>query len=360
MIHGEMHQCIYCKEYKPAEDFNREHVVSRMLGTYQNAPVLNECQVCKSCNDYFCNEIENKLSMDSYEGFLRMQYDGRKHTKVRKIGQTRLVVSGQNGIFKGLDFLVSSNSNNGVGIQLEIEPVIGIISDASKQEYDYYHLGEIPPYSEEIHAKISSSPSPIVFFGVDQKDVEEELISKGYDLSNKKCTTDLDISDVTCEKVIETQIKCNIDSLLSRLAAKNLFNFLCYKYGKDFVLDKKYDNIRSFIRGGSVESPLKMCVNNGGLSGIPNRVENGHVIGTAWTATDKLCLMGFVSWFNSITYSFILKEWDEPKLIELHDVICDNSNHEIKEIVNPIVIDWPDSQFSIQCLDNAIRLVKKT
>ena len=210
MIHGEMHQCIYCKEYKPAEDFNREHVVSRMLGTYQNAPVLNECQVCKSCNDYFCNEIENKLSMDSYEGFLRMQYDGRKHTKVRKIGQTRLVVSGQNGIFKSLDFLVSSNSNNGVGIQLEIEPVIGIISDASKQEYDYYHLGEIPPYSEEIHAKISSSPSPIVFFGVDQKDVEEELISKGYNLSNKKCITDLDISDVTCETAEVYYQKCSV------------------------------------------------------------------------------------------------------------------------------------------------------
>lgn len=121
-------------------------------------------------------------------------------------------------------------------------------------------------------------------------------------MSNEKCSTNLNISDITCEKELETQIKYSIDSLLSRLVAKNLFNYLCYEYGKEFVLNKEYDNIRNFIRNGTFETPLTMCVNNRGLSGIPNRVDNSHAIGTAWTVTDKLCLVGFVSWFNSITY----------------------------------------------------------
>lgn len=359
MTQAELHQCIYCKEYKPAKEFNREHVVSKMLGTYQNAPVLNECQVCKSCNDYFCREIENKVSMDSYEGFLRMQNNERKHKKTRIIGRTRMVVSGQNGIFKGLKFFVFSNPDNAEGIQLEIEPAIGIISDDSKQEYNYYHLGEIPLCNEEIGAKISNSSTPIIFIGVDQKEAEEELISKGYELFNKKCITSHKICDITSEKEIETQIKYTVDSLLNRLAAKNMFNYLCFTYGKEFVLNKEYDSVRSFIRHGTVESSLKICVTSGGLSGIPNRVENGHALGVACTATDKLCLMGFVSWFNSITYSFILKEWDTKELGKLHSIICDNSNREIKEIMHPIIIDWPSSNYSVKYTDNIIYMSEK-
>lgn len=34
------HKCIYCKKEKDASEFNREHVVPRMMGTYENGFVL--------------------------------------------------------------------------------------------------------------------------------------------------------------------------------------------------------------------------------------------------------------------------------------------------------------------------------
>ena len=354
------YQCIYCKKHKTADKFNREHVISRMLGTYENAPVLGNHEVCKECNDYFCNEIENKVSLDSLEGFLRIQHDHKKHSTRRAVGKTRLVVKGQNGIFKNLQFFVSSNPNNLEGIQLEAVPVIGIISDVNKNEYEYYPLGEVPQCTDEIYNRIKQSKAPIIFFGLEKDDVESELISKGFNVTLKNLSTDLSIQDVTNENEVFLDIKCTIDSLLERLAAKNVFNYICYSYGKDFVLNSEFDNIRSFIRYGRVTSPIKLSTSNGGLSGVPNRVEYGHCIGTAWTVTDRLCLMGFVSWYNSITYSFLLKDWPPScDLVKLYSAVCDNTNRKIINISNPIVIDWPDSEYSLECFDRGFKIVPK-
>lgn len=357
---NQQHQCIYCKKYKTADKFNREHVISRMLGTYENAPVLNKYEVCKECNDYFCNELENKVSLDSLEGFLRMQHDNKKHSTKRAIGKTRLVVKGVNGIFKDLHFLVSSTPDNSEGIQLEAEPVIGIVSDVEKQEYNYYSLGEVPQCTEEIQRIIKQSKTPFIFLGLDQNEVEAELLSKGFDLTSKTLSTDLKIENVTDESEVILNIKYNIDSLLARLAAKNIFNFICYSYGKEFVLNDELDNIRSYIRYGKVNSPIKLSTCNGGLAGVPSSVEYGHCIGTAWTVTDRLCLMGFVSWYNSITYSFILKEWSPTlDLVELYGSVCDNTNRNIITIPNPIIIDWPDSKYTLECFDKGFKIVSK-
>ena len=69
-----MHKCIYCLEEKEDRFFNKEHVVPRMMGTYNNGLVLSHKQVCESCNSFFRDELENKLDLDSFEAWLRMQY----------------------------------------------------------------------------------------------------------------------------------------------------------------------------------------------------------------------------------------------------------------------------------------------
>ena len=39
------HKCIYCLQEKDETAFNREHVVPRMMGTYQNGYVLSNYEV---------------------------------------------------------------------------------------------------------------------------------------------------------------------------------------------------------------------------------------------------------------------------------------------------------------------------
>lgn len=51
------HKCIYCKKEKDASEFNREHVVPRMMGTYENGFVLNDNQVCKECNTFAYTDV---------------------------------------------------------------------------------------------------------------------------------------------------------------------------------------------------------------------------------------------------------------------------------------------------------------
>ena len=354
-------KCIYCLQEKPETEFNREHVISRMLGTYENAPVLNHNEVCKECNSYFCDELENVVSMDSYEGLLRTQHIQKVHRSAgRPIGKTRLSITGQNGVFSGLTLFVSANPNNPERIQLEAAPAIGIVRDPEKDKYDYYQLDEIPQNNESIRRNMSKSSRPIITFGYEEDEVFSALSSKGYDLSKAKYTGDLDISDVTRETDILIEIKGKVDNILSRLAAKNIMNYLCCSYGKEYVLDPKFDTLRTFIRYGTVSDTIKMCVNNGGLTGIPGRVKNSHVIGTAWAAVDSLYLCGFVSWFGAITYSFLIEK--QPYLRVFPDMsfaVCDNQSRVITEYRNPLLVEWPDSKYSISIVGNRAVLIPK-
>jgi hypothetical protein len=86
-------KCIYCLQTKPVSDFNREHVISRFMGTYENAVVLNHNEVCKECNDFFCENLENALSFDSLEGLLCTERLPKKMKTQRAIGRTRLQVT---------------------------------------------------------------------------------------------------------------------------------------------------------------------------------------------------------------------------------------------------------------------------
>lgn len=65
--------CIYCKEEKDEKEFNREHVVPRMMGRYTDGLVLSGHQVCQSCNVYFSENIEDKIGLDSYEALVSVR-----------------------------------------------------------------------------------------------------------------------------------------------------------------------------------------------------------------------------------------------------------------------------------------------
>ena len=84
------HTCIYCKQVKDENDFNREHVVPRMMGRYTDGLVLSQYQVCEECNSYFSKEIENKVGLNSYEAFLRMKSGTKRMSNGRKVDGTRI------------------------------------------------------------------------------------------------------------------------------------------------------------------------------------------------------------------------------------------------------------------------------
>ena len=88
-----MHKCIYCLQEKEDDQFNKEHVVPQMMGKYNNGYVLSHNQVCQECNSYFCNELENKIGLDSFEAFLRTQYRSKPLSDGHTLRKQRLQVS---------------------------------------------------------------------------------------------------------------------------------------------------------------------------------------------------------------------------------------------------------------------------
>src|SRR5262245_4424696 len=59
--------CLYCKETKPQDLFNREHVLPQSFGTFDNNMVLRNL-VCEDCNTYFSRTLELRLGRESFEG----------------------------------------------------------------------------------------------------------------------------------------------------------------------------------------------------------------------------------------------------------------------------------------------------
>ena len=64
-------QCVYCKAIKLfPEDFNSEHVISQLFGTFGADTMTLNDSVCKVCNKYFADELELHLGRDSIFGIL--------------------------------------------------------------------------------------------------------------------------------------------------------------------------------------------------------------------------------------------------------------------------------------------------
>ena len=179
-----MYKCIYCLQVKDHTKFNREHVVLQMMGKYQNGFVLNDFQVCQECNSYFSKYVENKIALDSFEAFLRMQYRNTPISDGRRMNNSRIRLIGEEGVFKGVHFIAITDKSNSYHIHYEAEPMVGIINSIENHEYNYYSLDELPKATTDIIKRMKESTQPIINTGIDRDLLDPVLIEKGYLFDN--------------------------------------------------------------------------------------------------------------------------------------------------------------------------------
>lgn len=305
------HKCIYCLQIKDEKDFNREHVVPQMMGTYVNGFVLNNFQVCKECNTYFSQQLENKISLDSYEAFLRIQHRDKPMSDGHKLSENRIQIIGDEGIFKGLKFSAVSDINNPYRIHFDAEPMVGIIESIEKGEYKYYSLGEIPEATEETISKMNKSAQPIVNTGIDRDLLGSVLIEKGYPF-RQYTYSEKSIHEVYKEPEFTTAINLKIDSIMRRVCAKTVFNYLCYSTNKEFVLDSRFDPIRSYIRFGRWSDQLWFRYSTEPVSTVEMPNETAHAVGYMWYPENNYWILcGCLTWFGNLTYVFKLGDTNQ-------------------------------------------------
>ena len=155
------HKCIYCLCEKDESEFNREHVVPRMMGTYENGFVLNKCEVCQECNSFFSKELEVNIGLNSMESFLRIQ-KGKPMSDGNRFRKGRVSFTGTEGLFKGLEFTPVVDSSKSEKMHFEISPKIGILKSEAPIEYDYYDLDDLPTASTEVISFLKSKNNAII------------------------------------------------------------------------------------------------------------------------------------------------------------------------------------------------------
>ena len=305
------HICIYCKQEKEETDFNTEHVIPQMFGTYPGkAPVLNQYQVCRECNSFFSRELEDKIALDSIEALSRMQYGTKRISDGRQLRGKRLKVEISEGILKGISPQIVSNNNSPERIEFQYNKLIGPHKGGAEDEYEYYTCNNLPEATPDIIERLKKVVNPIVVIGLSENETRPLLTGLGYikQGSPYKAMEPKDL--IGDSEEIKVSFFDVVDPIKKRLAAKAVLNFLCYKYGPSFALQEKLDPIRNYIRYGTWDSshlrfrikdqPREFC-------DLPNI--HSHAIGWAWEITNTTSyLVGIVTWFGNLSQEFILYE----------------------------------------------------
>lgn len=80
-----MKKCIYCGKTDSEITFDKgEHVIPRMLGTFNDNMILHDC-VCDHCNSVVFNLLETKFKEDTVEGvkYQMLNFEDRPEIRVR-------------------------------------------------------------------------------------------------------------------------------------------------------------------------------------------------------------------------------------------------------------------------------------
>lgn len=328
------YRCIYCLNEKDESAFNREHVVPRMMGTYENGFVLSNCEVCEECNSFFSRNLEVNIGLNSMESFLRIQ-KGKPMSDGRKFRKGRVSFTGAEGLFKGLEFTPVVDSSQSEKLHFEISPKIGILKSETPEEYDYYDLENLPVASTEVLSFLKRKNNAIITTGIPEEIATKALIEKGYLNTNFKYSN-TPLSELYDGIDFETKIKYSVDSIIRRVCAKTAFNYLCYTKGREYVLSNCFDDIRNYIRYGTWSDNLRFRYSRGISSTISVPNDSVHIVGFMYEQkADAWLLLGNITWFGELTYTFTLGESIKTRNVQdlpLTKVACfDNISRRICE-----------------------------
>jgi hypothetical protein len=303
-----MNICIYCKEAKPYKEFNKEHVIPKAFGHFNRNLTLIQT-VCKGCNSYFSQEIELFLARDSLDGIMRYKFGLSKFSEEKKIKCRRLKIE-------------LADHGDWQGTLLEFSPSV----DADDSRPDVILLPQVGFYKRNSEEKVCfaldelSSLNGLEKMGLDTSRIllianDEAGMNKAKNKASKlgfNINKAIGISKHQKPKkgeIVKLFMRSTIDNSILRAIAKITFNYLAYTMGDEFVLESWFDEIREYIRYGTIRGTKPVRVEAGPIlyngNGTSQRTE-GHLITLDWGDQYDLKIIARVSLFNRLVYHIIL------------------------------------------------------
>jgi hypothetical protein len=164
-------------EDKPAEQFNREHVVPEAFGLFEQNLVL-EC-VCRACNDHFGRTLDLKLARDTVEGLDRFRNGLKPVAAYKGLGRrstSRFEV--MEGPLKGV-LCEARPSVDGRDLDVaHFLPQLGF-SQAEDGPFEFHPLESIPS-KDDLIARGFKSPVYVRVYGASWEEGMAQLLAKGF------------------------------------------------------------------------------------------------------------------------------------------------------------------------------------
>jgi hypothetical protein len=331
--------CIYCREFKTASDFNREHVVPDAFGRYEGAFVLTT--VCSTCNAYFGDRLDIRLARESIEGLDRYEHGVKNPTGKTQFGRSGLLRARVNdgGFADGAEVWWGP-SPEGDRLVLHFDPQVGFEDDAGKRTW--CRTTSIPT-KQELQALGFAFPLDIKFVGIAEAEalqIQRLLVEKGFGPSP------LQRVEGPTPAEIDIDIKGAIDRTLMRAVAKIAFNYLAYQYPAIAQMSQ-FDAVRRYIRHDPSGSTAPVTVIGGNmLAGVEApRAFLVHCAAVEWQPPQ---VVGHVQLFSRFRYRIVLADGGfliPPTTVNKGHVF-DPMNHQIVELTSDPHRGRPISELS--------------
>src|SRR6266516_6924351 len=236
--------CIYCRRILPQSEFNTEHVIPQLLGSFENNFTLN-C-VCRECNSLFSRDLEWPLGRDSGEALLRLRYGVKPIAEAGQVGQRRLV--GKANVpgpwFGAYVRVVPDESQRKTRAEILAQVIFKLGGESAwtwiREDALDSVLGEyVGVKGVEIKIVGPSDESMTELSG--------RLDRAGISIQNQQ-TLEQPMADERGE--VELHFDYEMDQSIQRAMAKIAFNYLAYLQGARFALRADFDELRRYIQWG--------------------------------------------------------------------------------------------------------------
>jgi hypothetical protein len=305
-----MPTCIYCRAKLGTQHFNKEHVIPRQFGTFENNQTLIHT-VCFDCNSYFSGNLERALGRDSFEAVFRLRHGQKPSCEFGGFAGSRLSFRIPAGMAGAGVVVRPMSTPDGKEIILLLPPQIGVRRDG-ETEFRYYSEEDLTREGANLLPTNKATKFRLLVAKDDDAGLERlrELIQAVVPRFREEGGLDLPPPEIVDGQII-VEVRGTIDKLIARAIAKIAFNYATKHAGAVFMLDPCFDPVRRFVRYNEGDENWRNFVQ---ISTQPLlaeetkdlRVTRGHIVMLGWRTWDTLQVR--VSPYNSFAYDVTMIE----------------------------------------------------
>ena len=314
-------KCIYCLEQKLLSEFNREHVLHRAFGGFEEALTLvapYDPGVYRACNDYFSSTVDLAITRDSIEALLRVEHGLKAVTDMKGMLTRRIEIRLPADHRFGPLWLTLLPGPTGDESTVAPMPQVRF---GKRGGGSFICLKEAQLRAEDPRENVDiDTTKKSLFWNASDEAAKDRLIAilDSYGIGfnpGEKFVAPEGLDE------IDTEIQWIVDRLIGRAIAKIAFNYLAKNSaaaGREFVFSAMFDAVRRFIRYDEGPKARQFVdVFNAPSSMAPEGRTGAdhHVLAVRWEEEPKGHILGYVKLFGYAEY--VIRLAKEPRGIWL-------------------------------------------